>query len=246
MPYVKLVLKGIEKKEPIPKGTIPLIDTVVKTLVELQKLEEHTWFNYVITIMLIFAWAFCLRCSEYTRNSIWNGPLVENIKFTKSKQGCKVLSYYLDRRKNKVHDEVEPISIPCTCQDFKLCGYCAIKNYFKNRAKQNIKSKYLFAYYENGRYYSISAFRFRECLKKLLKTYYGYRFNRKIHRAHGLRYGGITNYGTVGIPLEWIRKISGHAPQSKVLEHYLKVSSKDNAGLISQKMKQNKKSKFKI
>ena len=107
-----------------------------------------------------------------------------------------------------------------------------MKSYLEVRKRKGIKSKYLFAYLYKGQYKHVSAHTFRNYLKKILKIYYGHAYNRKIHRAHSFRYGGITSLGSVGIPLEWIRKISGHASQSKVLETYLKITAKDNAGLI--------------
>ena len=235
VPYLKLILSGIKKLDPIPLGTVPLThDLVIKIVNKAEQLKQtqNRWFYYVFQVMVIFAWAFCLRCSEYTRTKYWDAPLLNAISFSKTKEKCPCLNYKLDRRKNKVHDEVEPICIPCTCEDFGICGLHTIQQYLQDRKKQNVRSKYLFCYNYRGTIKSFSASSFRRILKDILKSIYKKEYNPKIHRAHGFRYGGITDLGTIGIPHDLIRRISGHAPDSKVLLQYLKLAPEAVASLI--------------
>ena len=257
-PYLKLILKGIKNKDPIPKGTIPLIHTIVKILRKLNQERENSWFTYVIGVMMVFAWAFMLRCSEYTKTPKWDAPKVNQIAFKKSKSGTPILKFKLDRRKTQTHEEIEPIAIPCTCADFDLCGYHCLYQYILECNKRKMNTPYLFAFQDKGVWKPITDFIFRRELKILLKLYYKKSFNEKIHRAHGFRYGGITDLGSIGIPLELIRRISGHAPDSKVLYLYLKLAPETVATLIkdnskhtkkivekiNQKLKNNKKWKF--
>ena len=196
---------------------------------------------YLIGVMVIFAWAFCLRCSEYTKCDHWDAPLVNQIELSVDKLGTKILKYKLDRRKNKQHEKIEPIAIPCYCKHFGVCGYCTIVKYIRKCNKYNIKSKYLFCYKNKGKWKPVSAATFRRILKKeLLPKIFGKKYNPKIHRAHGFRYGGITDLGSIGVPLDLIRRISGHAPESKVLYHYLKLSPETVAKLISDNSKISK------
>ena len=113
--------------------------------------------------------------------------------------------------------------------------------YIERCNKHKIKSKYLFVYKYNNIWKPVSASTFRRELKYALKLKYKNKYNPKIHRAHSYRYGGITSLGSIGIPKEYIRRISGHSPDSKVLEQYLKITSKNIASLIKRKIKQYKK-----
>ena len=70
---------------------------------------------------------------------------------------------------------------------------------------------------------------FVNILKKWLK--YIMVFHIK-HRTHSLRYGGISQMGAKGVPPEQIRRISGHAPDSKTLISYLKFTNVENASLV--------------
>ena len=230
--YLKQILMGIKKKDPIPKGTIPLSYLITFNMIAYLRSLEQNWFNYVLQVMFVFAWAFCLRCSEYTKTKDWDAPLWSSIKFFKNSDGVLCLSYKLDRRKNKVHEEVEPIVIPCTCSDFGLCGYHTILEYCDTCEKIGYNSPYLFAYEYGNSMKPFSAATFRNGLKKVLKYLFKGGFDHTIHRAHGFRYGGITDLGTLGIPHDLIRRISGHAPESKVLLHYLKLAPEAVATLI--------------
>lgn len=181
-----------------------------------------------------------LRCSEYTKTQYWDAPKMDQIDFGHSKNGTPILKYKLDRRKNKPHEEVEPIAIPCTCDDFGLCGYHCIYYYIIECNKRDIKSPYLFVYWYKGAWKPFSDIRFRHELKLILILYFGDAYDPKIHRAHGLRYGGVTDYGSIGIPLELIRRITGHAPDSKVLMLYLKLAPETVASLIKSNSKKAK------
>ena len=225
----------------MPPGTTPLVHNVVYDLKQLATKTEKTWYFYVLGVMMVFAWAFTLRCSEYTECKHWDAPTVKQISFSKSKNGTKVLKYKLDRRKNNPHGIVEPIAIPCTCKEFKLCGYHAILYYIKECNKRKIKTKYLFAYLYNGKWKPFSDVTFRRELKKLFIKKFGKAYDPKKHRAHGFRYGGITDLGSIGIPLEYIRRISGHAPDSKVLMLYLKLAPETVAQLIKERTNGSKK-----
>ena len=232
-PHLKLVLKGIDRTDPIPPGTLPLVADIVYDLIKLNRIAgSRSWFEYVIETMFIFAWAFCLRCSEYTKTKHWEAPLVSSLKFITNKDGVPCLNYNLPRRKNKIHELVEPISIPCMCHEFPICGYCAMKKYLKRCNDRKITSPYLFVYKYNGKMKPVSAATFRRELGSLLEKMFGDEYNPKIHRAHGFRYGGITSLGSLGLPKDWIRKISGHAIGSTVLDHYLKMKPETVAGLI--------------
>lgn len=232
-PYLKLILKGISKLDPIPKGTIPITSDIVSSLVATINNDDKTWFMYVLEVMFIFAWAFCLRCSEYTKTEHWDAPLRNSVTFTTDKSDCPCISYKLDRRKTRTHDEVEPIILPCTCRDFGLCAYHKLKTYKARLKAKGITSKYLFVYKRNGNWKPFSASTFRRELGKLLKGYFKKAYDSHIHRAHGFRYGGITDLGSIGIPYDLIRRISGHAPDSKVLLQYLKLSPETVANLIN-------------
>ena len=232
-PFLKLILQGIDRTDPIPPGTLPLVADIVHDLIRINRVAgSRSWFEYVLEVMFIFAWAFCLRCSEYTKTKHWDAPLVSQLKFTKNKSGVPCLNYYLPRRKNKIHEIVEPIAIPCMCHEFPICGYCSMKKYLQRCNNRNITSPYLFVYKRKEKMQPMSAATFRRELAKLLQIKFADDFNPKIHRAHGFRYGGITSLGSIGIPKEYIRKISGHAVGSNVLDHYLKIKPEDNAGLI--------------
>lgn len=233
-PYLKLILKGIKKKDPIPPGTVPFTSTEVAALIAIIKKQKRTWFMYVLEVILVFAWAFCLRCSEYTKTDHWDAPLFESVQFIKGKDNCPCISYKLDRRKTEIHVEVEPIVIPCTCRDFGLCAYHTLRKYFRRVEDKGLKPFYLFSYLYEGKWKPFSAATFRRELRKLLKVLYKGNYNPKKHRAHSFRYGGITDLGSIGIPYDLIRRISGHAPESKVLLQYLKLSPETVATLINQ------------
>ena len=190
---------------------------------------------------MVFAWAFTLRCSEYCKTPHWDAPFINQIEFVKAtKKAPPILKFKLDRRKNKPHQNIEPIAIPCTCEDFGLCGYHAIAYYIDECNKRNINHKYLFAYFYNGEWKPITDVIFRRELKKLFILKFGDAYDPKKHRAHGFRYGGITDLGSIGVPLEIIRRISGHAPDSKVLLLYLKLSLETVATLIKDKSYRSK------
>ena len=121
-----------------------------------------------------------------------------------------------------------------------MCGYHAIENYIKTREKLKITSKYLFPYKYGGRWRPFYDNLFRRKLKELFEIYFNKDYNPKKHKAHGFRYGGITDLGSIGIPVELIRRISGHAPDSKVLFLYLKLAPETVAALIKSKSKEAK------
>ena len=98
----------------------------------------------------------------------------------------------------------------------------------------------MFPYFYKGIWKPFSDNTFRRELATILTIYYGINYNPKIHRAHSFRYGGVTDLGSIGIPLELIRRISGHAPESKVLLLYLKLSPEMVASLIKDKSKESK------
>ena len=160
-----MILKGIKNLEPIPKGTVPLVAKLIIKLIRIIKRGKRTWFMYTIETMMIFAWCFCLRCGEYTKTRFWDAPKVKSLSFTLGKQKTKCINYKLDRRKNRVHDEVEPIAMPCTCEDFGLCGYHSTLKYIKRCNKKGIRSPYLFPYFSKGSWKPVSAVVFRRELK---------------------------------------------------------------------------------
>ena len=234
------MLKGIKNKDPIPKGTIALTHSIVTKLRKLNLKRENSWYTYTIGVMLVFAWGFMLRCSEYTKTQYWDAPKINQIEFSQSKDGTPLLKFKLIRRKTHNHTELEPIAIPCTCSEFKLCTYHAVYHYIMECNKKHIKSPYLFVYWYKNNWKPFSDIRFRNELKLLLILHFGDNYDPKIHRAHGLRYGGVTDYGSIGMPLELIRRITGHAPDSKVLLLYLKLSPEAVAQLVKQKAKGDK------
>ena len=235
--YLHDIIIAIKNKNPIPEGCIPFTDiVVVKIIKEFNKLgiTKNSWFYYVLRTACVFAWGFMLRCSEYTRTFYWEAPLVSDITFLTGKNNTPVIQYRLERRKTNTHGITEYIAIPCTCDDFKLCCYHTIKKYLKRRKKHGINSQFLFSYIYAQQWKSLSAATFRRELQTVLKIIYQSTYNPKIHRAHSFRYGGITTLGNVGIPQQYIRRISGHSPKSKVLEQYLKMAPKTVASLIKQ------------
>ena len=117
------------------------MDTQIVALAKLQPYLGTTWFWHLIIVMTIFAWAFFLRCSEYTKNKYTDAPKVTDISFGFSDSGTKILNFALDRRKNAINIEIEPISIPCSCKHFKLCGYHTMTQYFKDRTTFTICRK---------------------------------------------------------------------------------------------------------
>ena len=239
-PYLKRILKGISNKDPIPIDCVPFTDDIVlKIAYQFQEFGKikHSWFFYILRVASIFAWGFSLRCSEYTRTRYWDAPLKTDIGFDKSKNGTDIIKFRLDRRKTNCHGVSETIAIPCTCVDFQLCCYHTIETYLERREKYKIKTNYLFAHPYGNQWKALTANTFRNYLKKALLVLYGKHYNPKKHRAHSFRYGGITSMGNIGIPKEYIRRVSGHAPGSQVLEQYLKMSPKNVASLIKKSMK---------
>ena len=244
--YLKVILKGIGNLDPIPEGTVPLNVKIIKQAINIiNSTGKKSWFMYVIQVMIIFAWAFCLRCSEYNKTKRWKAPTVSEIKKTK-KDGVDILLYKLDRRKTNVHGPSQHIAIPCTCVDFDLCGFHTMMKFGKRCKQKGCNTHYLFPYIHNGKWKPVSDITFRRELGKILKKIYKNKYNPKIHRAHGLRYGGITDLGSIGIPFEWIRRITGHAKDSNVLLQYLKLSPKSIAKLIRNYADKNSKWDLKL
>lgn len=111
-----------------------------------------------------------------------------------------------------------------------------MKKYFLRRKKYGVTSKYLFCYFYKNKWKPLSDSTFRRELGEACKIVFKDKYHPKKHRAHSYRYGGITSLGSIGIPKEYIRRISGHAVDSKVLEQYLKITPKNVAYLIKKSM----------
>merc|ERR1711991_371123 len=101
---------------------------------------------------------------------------------------------------------------------------------------------YLFIYKKAGKWVPVPASTFRRELREIFKLHFGKDYKSNVHRAHGFRYGGIVDLGSIDVPKEWIRKISGHPIGSNVLDHYLKLKPETVAGLIQNRVNNYKKS----
>ena len=95
IPYLKKIVEGIRKLEPIPKSTVPIRDHDITGMMKIAPKIQDTWFMHTIMVMTIFAWSFVLRCSEYTRTQYHDAPKVTDLSFEFTKRGDKVINYSL-------------------------------------------------------------------------------------------------------------------------------------------------------
>ena len=73
-------------------------------------------------------------------------------------------------------------------------------------------------------YHLLQTFFFR-IFKENFSIIFGKKYNNKIHRPVGLRYGRATDLTKAGVPESTIRKITRHAGKSKVLFRYINMTN---------------------
>ena len=182
--------------------------------------------------MVVLAYCFALRAQDYCVTDSSPTLTWDKVKFNHID---RAITIQIDKAKHNQVGPPEHLTFYCPCKDnsHKICAYCTMKKY---QEKVKIRCPNINAVFtKENRYGKYKAFcynRFLDLFKENFKLIFKLKYNSKIHRPHGLRYGRATDLAIMGVPESTIRKITRHSAKSKVLFRYINMTSVQAAELI--------------
>ena len=226
-----LCLRAVARVQTVNEKTIALTEEYVS---QISNTINKNWTNISFMAMVVLAYCFALRTQDYCVTSSSPTLLWSDLTFVDEH---KSLTINIPKSKCNQNGPPESITFFCPCKKntSHVCAYCTLKLY-KSLAEQKCPgNKCVFT--KENRYGQCKPFcykRYLDLFKENFSQIFGNKYNSKIHRPHGLRYGRATDLARMGVPEDTIRRITRHSAKSKVLFRYINMTKQQVAELIQE------------
>ena len=244
-PRLKNLYHVMDMIRPSTIKSEPLVENIVWKICDY--LNFKNWTDYTFWVASVLAYSFALRSCEYSETKDYYSPKLNALSLGLSEGGNKVIVYTINSSKANKKGPPEVLKAVCCCP--KICLFCTLTNYMKERIKihklipkkyqqylfltersvrvklNEKKRKYKYIYNRNkikiNDLVPLQSETMKLILKSKLKKFLK---NWEKYNLHGYRSGGITDLANLGLSEPILKGISRHSANSLILYRYIRLT----------------------
>ena len=254
---IKNIYKVIDKINPPGDGQIAITSKAIHLAHSVMDLSD--WSQYTLYSCFILAYTFAMRSCEYVGTRYYLPPRLTAVSFELTVNNKWLLKYTIIKSKTS-QSLLKPEIVKASCCCPMICAFHHFIVYMKHRlAIQNqlpsSSQPYLFVWHndkklifkKNNPKSNLSPVtvlaRPRCYVPVCYDRYYAILINifkvaiKKDHglKPHGFRFGGISDLARLGLSESVLKGISRHAPNSPILDRYIRFTPEEIAEFIALK-----------